>query len=239
MLMPSLGEQFRDRAAGAAHHRVVFQRDEALVAARQFQDQLAVERLDEAHVDAAQAQFVGRRLPPPAPARRRRAGRRLRRAGATAPCRSAALSRRRLHRHARAAAARITHRGRAGMAKAGAEHLPAFVFVGRRHDQHVRDAAQVAEVEAAGMGRAVGPDHAAAIDREQHVEVLQRDVVDQLVVGALQEGRIDRHHRLGAFAGHARGQGHRVLFGDGGVEIALRDIPAKSAPGRSLRASPA
>ena len=75
------------------------------------------------------------------------------------------------------------------------------------------------------MGRAIGADHAAAVDREQHVEVLDRDVVHQLVVAALQERRIDRDHRLGAFAGHAGGERHRVLLGDGDVEVALRDIP--------------
>jgi len=36
--------------------------------------------------------------------------------------------------------------------------------------------------------------------------------VDQLVVGALQEGRIDRHHRFAAFAGEAGGEGEGVLL---------------------------
>ena len=72
------------------------------------------------------------------------------------------------------------------------------------------------------MGRAVGADQPAAVDRQHHRQVLHRDVVDQLVVGALQEGRVDRHHRLHAFAGEARGEGHRVLLGDADIEIALR-----------------
>src|SRR3546814_1354112 len=33
------------------------------------------------------------------------------------------------------------------------------------------------------------------------VEIGHRDVMDQLIVGALEEGRVDRHHRLGALAG--------------------------------------
>ncbi len=72
------------------------------------------------------------------------------------------------------------------------------------------------------MRRTVRPDHAAAVDREQHVQVLDRHVVHQLVVAALQEGRIDRAHRFGALAGHAGGQRHRMLLGDGDVEVALR-----------------
>ncbi|KAG0731673.1 hypothetical protein G6F23_015075 [Rhizopus arrhizus] len=74
------------------------------------------------------------------------------------------------------------------MLQAGAEHLTAFGFVGRRHHHQVRHAAQEAQVEVAGMGRAIRADHAGAVDREQHVQVLDRHVMHQLVVRALQEG---------------------------------------------------
>ncbi len=84
------------------------------------------------------------------------------------------------------------------------------------------------------MGGAVRADHAGAVDGEQHVQVLDGDVVHQLVVGALQEGGIDRHHRLCALGGHARGQGHRVLLGDGHVEVALRVLPAETHQARAL-----
>ncbi len=42
------------------------------------------------------------------------------------------------------------------------------------------------------MGRAVVAGEAAAIHAEHDVEILQADVVDDLVEGALQEGGIDR-----------------------------------------------
>ena len=47
--------------------------------------------------------------------------------------------------------------------------------------------------------------------------------MDQLVVGALQEGGIDRHHRLEALAGQARRERDRVLLGDADVVVALRE----------------
>src|SRR3989442_14068137 len=53
-----------------------------------------------------------------------------------------------------------------------------------------------------------------------HRQVLDRDVVDQLVVAALQEGRIDAQDRPHALAGEARGKRHRVLLGDADVEVA-------------------
>ena len=46
--------------------------------------------------------------------------------------------------------------------------------------------------------------------------------MDQLVVGTLQEGRIDRDHRLHAFTGDAGRESQRVLFGDADVEVAFR-----------------
>jgi hypothetical protein len=64
-------------------------------------------------------------------------------------------------------------------------------LVGGGGDDEVGQRAGVAEVEAAGVGGAVGADEAGAVDGEGDVEVLQADVVHQLVVGALQEGAVD------------------------------------------------
>jgi hypothetical protein len=71
------------------------------------------------------------------------------------------------------------------------------------------------------MSRAVGADEAGAVDREAHGQVLDRHVVHDLVVGALEEGRIDRAERAHALRGEAGGEGHRVLLGDADVERAL------------------
>ena len=46
-------------------------------------------------------------------------------------------------------------------------------------------------------------------------------VVDDLVVAALQEGRVDGAERLHALGRHAGGEGHGVLFGDAHVEGAV------------------
>ena len=72
------------------------------------------------------------------------------------------------------------------------------------------------------MGGTVSPDQAGAVQREKHRQVLQRHVMDQLVVAALQKGRIDRHHRLQTLAGQAGGKGHGMLFSDAHVVVARR-----------------
>jgi hypothetical protein len=231
-------QQFGHARAGAAGDDVVFQRDEAVVGLRQFEDQRAVQRAHETHVDDGQAErFAGlfRRRHDRAEGEQGDArGRALRPMATQFGLADGQRVERGRDGGAGAGAARIAHRGRAGVAMAGGEHLPAFVLVGRRHHHHVRHAAQEAQVEVAGVGRAVGADHAAAIDREQHVEVLRRDVVHQLVVGALQEGGVDRDDGFGAFAGHAGGERDRVLLGDGDIEIAIRVFPAEAHQARTL-----
>ena len=71
------------------------------------------------------------------------------------------------------------------------------------------------------MGGAVGADQAGAVDGETHRQALDRHVMDDLVIAALQEGRIDRAERLVAFGRKAGGEGHRMLLGDADVEGAV------------------
>ena len=81
---------------------------------------------------------------------------------------------------------------------------------------------QVGEVEDAVVRRPVVADEAGAIEREDHRQPLEADVVQHLVEGALQEGRVDGDHRAHPLAGETGGEGHRVLLGDADVEEALR-----------------
>ena len=91
------------------------------------------------------------------------------------------------------------------------------------HQHEAGQLAEVADVEAAGVGRAVGADQAGAVDGEAHRQALDGHVVHHLVVAALQEGRIDGGERLHAVGGQAGGEGHRVLLGDADVEGAVRE----------------
>ena len=71
------------------------------------------------------------------------------------------------------------------------------------------------------MRGAVGADQAGAVNGKPDGQALQRDVVHDLIVGALQECRIDCDEGLVAFRRHARREGHRMLFCDPDVETAL------------------
>src|SRR6476646_1306244 len=73
------------------------------------------------------------------------------------------------------------------------------------------------------MGRAVSADEAGAVDGETNRQALDRDVMDHLVVAALQEGRVDRAERLVTFGRKAGCESHGMLFGNADVERALRE----------------
>ncbi len=85
------------------------------------------------------------------------------------------------------------------------------------------------------MGRAVGADQAGAIEHEAHRQALDRDVVHDLVVGALQEGRVDGGERLEALRRQAGRESHRVLLGDADVEGALRKALAENVDAGAAR----
>ena len=129
---------------------------------------------------------------------------------------------------------------RARMAMPDGQHPPAFALVDRCQQHHVRYPAQVAQVEVAGVHSAVGIDHSAAIDHEQHVEVLDRHVTDELTAAAPRDGGVDRDDGLGAaLAGHARGECHRTLLGDGDIEIAAGRFLAGAHSAGALALCPA
>ena len=143
------------------------------------------------------------------------------------------------HLDAAAFAARIAHRARAVVDRdLGRDHVHEFGLVGGRHDDEIGQAAEIGVVERAGMGRAVGADQAGAVDRKAHRQALDRDVMDDLVVAALQEGRIDRAERLVAFGRKARGEGHRMLLGDADVEGAVGEGLVEDVDRRCPTASP-
>ena len=111
-------------------------------------------------------------------------------------------------------------------------------------------AAEIGDVERAGMGRPVGADQTGAIHGEADRQFLDRDVVHDLIVGALQEGRIDGRERLEALGREPGGERDAVLLGDADVEgavgkflLELIDAGARRHRGgdgddlRSLRAS--
>ena len=119
----------------------------------------------------------------------------------------------------------------------GGDHVDELGLVGGGHHDEAGQVGEEGDVEGAGVGRAVGADEAGAVDGEAHGQALERDVVHDLVVAALQEGRVDRGEGLHAGGGEAGGEGDGVLLGDADVEAALGEALGEEVRGRCRRAS--
>jgi hypothetical protein len=94
-------------------------------------------------------------------------------------------------------------------------------FVGGGHHHHAGEAGEVGYVERAGMGRSIRPDQPCPVDGEANRQMLDGDVMHHLVVGSLQEGRVDGGKRLEALGGQTSGEGHGVLLGDADIEASF------------------
>ena len=219
---PLVAGQSQHVRAEAADRRFL-DRHRHLVRGQQPADQLLVERLGEAQVGDGGRQALGLehvggllRLFQPGAERQDR--------NLLALADDAALADlQRLRdlgqRHAAPVAARIADRDRpAVVQRHGMDHVHQLGLVGGRHHDEIGQGAEIGEVEAAGVGAAVGADQPGAVHREAHRQVLDRDVVHHLVVGALQEGRVDRAERPMPCAARPAGEGHGMLLGDADVE---------------------
>ena len=116
---------------------------------------------------------------------------------------------------ARARAARITD-GDGALVVVGhrPEHVGEFFLVLGLHERDVRHVAQVADVEEAVMRRAVVAAQTGAVHAEADVQVLQRDVMDDHVIRALHERRVDRQKRLQSLHGQSACEQGRVFLGN-------------------------
>ena len=74
------------------------------------------------------------------------------------------------------------------------------------------------------MGLTVSTNNARAVDGEQDRELLNRHVMQHLIIGTLQESGINCHDRFVATNRQTRSKGHCVLLGDCHVEVAIREF---------------
>src|SRR5512138_2730836 len=129
---------------------------------------------------------------------------------------------------------READRGRVLVGEGRPEHVLELVLVLGGHDDHVRHVPHVVDVVDALVGRPVVRHDAGPVEDEDDRQVHEADVVVELVVGPLQERRIDGHDGLEAGEGQPRGEGHGVLLGDADVEEPLRQLLRELFQARAL-----
>ena len=118
-----------------------------------------------------------------------------------------------------AGASRISQRAGTVIDLAGGRnHVDEFGFIGRRHQHDVGQAAEIDKIEASRMGRPVGSHRSGAIDCKANRQPLDGDVMHDLVIGALKEGRIDSAKGSHAFGGQSGSKRYCMLLRDPDVE---------------------
>src|SRR6185369_11503055 len=140
-----------------------------------------------------------------------------------------------VERNADAIATRVTHRCRSNVFEHGKQHVAHFAFIFRRHQDDVGYRTKICDVEQSVMSLAIAAGDAAAIETKLHVQILDADVVYYLVETALQEGRIDRAHRLQSFTRKTGRERDTVLLGNTDVERSIGKSFERSANAGAVR----
>ena len=105
-----------------------------------------------------------------------------------------------------------------GVFDGGAQQAKHLGPVLRRGDGHTGNAEHVGDVVQPHMGFAVFAHQTSTVHRKHDRELLQRRIVDNVVVPALQERRVDRHDRAHTARRQPGGERHAVSFGDSDIE---------------------
>jgi len=85
------------------------------------------------------------------------------------------------------------------------------------------------------MSGTVGADEPRAINRKTHRQALDCNIVHDLIVGALQESRINGGKRLETFRGEACGESHSMLLGNADIESARGELFTEQIEARARR----
>ncbi len=113
--------------------------------------------------------------------------------------------------------ARVVQRERMLLLERGVHQPAQLLLVLGRGDDQVGQLALRGQREHALVAGAVLADKPRPVDADDHRLIVLADVVHELVEGALQEGRVDRHERPAAADRQSGGKRDGVLFGDAHV----------------------
>ena len=105
----------------------------------------------------------------------------------------------------------------------------------RRRHRHVRHREQIGDVEQPHVRLPVLADQSRPVHAEDDGQLLNRDVVDDAVVRALQKRRIDRHDGPDALRGKPARERGRMGFGNADVEEAARPFLLEDVRARPRR----
>ena len=123
--------------------------------------------------------------------------------------------------HALGRAAGIADRGGMPLLSGGEEHVHQLILVLGRHQDHVGHAAEIRNIVKPMMRGPVVGRQPRAVHAENHRQILQCGVVDDAIIGALQERRVNRAHGVETHRREPAGEEHAMFLRDADVVIAV------------------
>ena len=106
------------------------------------------------------------------------------------------------------------------MCSGGGDHMAQLGLIGGGHHHETRQIGEESHIKCACVGWPVSADQSGAVDGEAHGQALDRDVMHDLIVAALQECRIHGAEGFHPRRRKSRAEGHAMLLGNAHVEAA-------------------
>ena len=142
----------------------------------------------------------------------------------------------RWHLHPGAVTARKPKRNRPlVMCNGGCNHMHQFRLIRRGHHHKAGQIRQKRHIKRPRMGGTIRPHKARAINGKPHRQALNSHVMHNLIISALQEGRINRAKRLHPTRRQPRRKRHCMLFGNPDIETAFRKPVRKQVQPGAIR----
>ena len=88
----------------------------------------------------------------------------------------------------------------------------------RRHDRHVGNTAQIRQIEDPLVRLPIASHQPRPVNRQDYRQILERHVMDKLIIGTLKKGRVHGKYRVDPACRQSRRKGNPVCLGDPHVE---------------------
>mmetsp|Transcript_9143 Transcript_9143/g.20399 ORF Transcript_9143/g.20399 Transcript_9143/m.20399 type:complete len:245 (+) Transcript_9143:610-1344(+) len=107
------------------------------------------------------------------------------------------------------------------------DHILQLNLITRTHDCQVRNAPQICQIVTSMMSRSIISDHTCSIQDHSHGQILNGNIMDDLIIPTLHEGRVDAAKGLEALTSHTGSKGDGMLFGNSHIVGTLRETTSK------------
>ena len=105
----------------------------------------------------------------------------------------------------------------------------------RRHHRHIGCAAKIGQIKDPLMGFSVASDQPGPVYRQHHRQILQRHIMDDLVIASLQKGGINRKYRLHSAGCKSCRKCNAMAFRNPHVKKPVRKHTRKALQPRTVR----